>query len=57
LDDEFGGLAGLEGELGIPFFPGGGGGEPVLADGFFGVGSGRWIGRHDLSFWVADLRL
>jgi hypothetical protein len=48
LDDEFGGLAGLEGELGIPFFPGGGGAEPVLADGFFGVGSGRGGGHWGL---------
>jgi len=46
LDDQFGGLAGLEGELGIPFFPGGGGAEPVLANGFFRVGSGRGGGGH-----------
>lgn len=38
LNDEFGGLTRLEGELGIPFFPGGGGAEPVLADGFFNIG-------------------
>ena len=50
LNHEFGGLAGLEGELGIPFFPGGSGGEPVLADDFFGVGSWRRSGRHDCVF-------
>ena len=49
LDDEFGSLAGLEGELGIPFFPGGGGGEPILADDFFGVGRGR--GGHCGLLW------
>jgi len=46
VNDDFGGLAGLEGELGIPFSPGGSGGKPVLADGFFGVGSGRRSGGH-----------
>ena len=51
VDDEFGGFAGLEGELGIPFFPGGGGGEPVLADEFFGVGSGRRRGGHWVLLW------
>ena len=56
LNNEFGGVTGLEGELGIPFFPGWGGAEPVLADGFFGVGSGS--GGHDgiLRFGFANVK-